>query len=124
MAVVWDEEALIDPYDHIKVDDYDLDCELEDVEACFVLVIGWIGPWPFPTCIVDSCTESCTCAEKNSSQKQDCNLVPEPPAPKFLDTGLARYDEATDNERDREEGYDGVEGLAVELNVAVDAFCV
>ena len=50
--------------------------------------------------------------------------MPESSATEFLHTGLARYDEPTDNERDREEGHDGVESPAVELDVAVDAFCV
>lgn len=50
--------------------------------------------------------------------------MPEPPAAELLNTGLARYDEAADDEQDREEGYERVQGLAVELDVTVDAFCV
>ena len=124
MTVVWDKEALIDSYKHIKVDDHDLNREVENIEACFVLVIGWVGPWPIPTCIIDSGAERCTCAEKNSSHEEDRYLMPEPPAAKFLNAGRARYDETADDEQDREEGYDGVEGLTVELNVVVDAFCI
>lgn len=47
-----------------------------------------------------------------------------PPAAEFLHAGLARYDEPADDNRDGEERYDSVESPAVELNVAVDAFCI
>ena len=67
MTVVWDEEPLVDSYDHVEKDDDDLDREVENVEACLVLVVGWIRPWPFPTCVVDGSTESCACAEENRS---------------------------------------------------------
>ena len=100
MAVVWDVETLVHPYEHVKVDDQDLDGEVEDVEACFALIRGRVGPWPCPACVVDSDAESGTRTEEGSSDKQNCHLVPEPAAAKFLDTGLARYDETTDDERD------------------------
>ena len=48
----------------------------------------------------------------------------EPPTTEFLHTGLTRYDEPADDEQDGEEGDEGVQSLAVELDVAVDAFCV
>ena len=124
MTVVWDEEALVDSYDHVEIDDCDLDREVENVEACFALVVGWVGPWPFSTCIVDTSTEGCPCAEENSSQEQNRYLMPEPPTAKFLHTGLARYGEPANDEQDGEEGYERVQSLAVELDVAVDAFGV
>ena len=100
MAVVWDVETLVDSYEHVKVDDQDLDGEVEDVEACFALIRGRVGPWPCPACVVDSDAESCTRAEEGSSHEQDCHLVPKPAAAKLLHAGLARYDETADDERD------------------------
>ena len=124
MALVRDEEALVDSYDYIEIDDYDLHREIEDVEACFVLVRSWVGPWPFPTCVVGACAERGTCAEEECSQEQYCYLVPEPAFAKFFYTSLARYDEAADNEYERQKRYEGVKGLAVELDVVIDAFCI
>ena len=48
--------------------------------------------------------------------------MPKPPAAEFLHTGLARYGEPANDERNREEGYDRVVSPAVELDVVVDAF--
>lgn len=124
MALVRDVEAPIDSYENIEVDDNNLDSEVEDVEACFVLVICRVGDWPFPTCEVDTYTERCTCAEKKRRQEQNCYLVPESPAAELLHTGLARYDEPSDDKWDGEEGDDRVESLTIELNIAVDALRV
>ena len=124
MAFVGDVEPLVHPYEHVKVDDQDLDGEVEDVEACFALIRGRVGPWPRPACEVDSDAESGPRAEEGSGYEQNCHLVPEPAAAEFLHTGLARYDETADDERDGQKGYDGVVGLPVELDVAVDAFGV
>lgn len=100
MAAIRDMETLVHSYEHVKVDDQDLDGEVEDVEAFFALITSRVGPWPCPACVVDSDPESGTRAEEGCSDKQDCNLVPEPAGAKFLYTGLARYDETTDDERD------------------------
>lgn len=124
MAVVWYMKALVDSYDHVEIDDYDLDGEIENVETRFALIVGWVVPGPFPTGVVGTCTEGCTCAEENSSEEQNRYLMPEPPAPEFLHPGRARYDEPADDEQDREEGYEGVESLTVEQDIAVDASCV
>ena len=61
MAALWNEEALVDSYKDVEVDDYNLGGEVENVEACFTLVRGWVLPWPCPTSVVDSCPECCTC---------------------------------------------------------------
>ena len=124
MATVWNEEALVDSYEDIEVDDQDLDGEDEYVEACFVLVVGGVGPWPCSTCVVDGYPEDCTGGQEDRRQEQDRYLVPEPSASKLFHTGLARYDETSDDEGDREERDDGEKGLAVKLDVAVDAFGV
>ena len=50
--------------------------------------------------------------------------MPKPPTAEFLHTSLARYDEPADDEQDGEEGDERVQSLAVELDVAVDAFRV
>lgn len=62
MAAVWDEKSLVDSYENVEVDDHDLNGEVENVEACFALVVGWVGNWPFTTCVVGSDAERCTCA--------------------------------------------------------------
>lgn len=62
MATIWNEEALIDSYENVEVDDEDLDGEVEYVEACLILIVGWIVPWPCSTRVIDSRTESRTCA--------------------------------------------------------------
>ena len=101
MAVVGDEEALVDSYDHVEVEDCNLYGEIENIEACFALIPGRVGPWPLPTCVIDSCAERCTCTQESSSEEQDCYLVPEAPGAKFLHASLARYDERADDEQDR-----------------------
>lgn len=68
MAVVWDEETLVDAYDHVEVDDDDLDRKIEDVEACFALIVGWVGPRSFPACVIGTCSERRTCTEENGSR--------------------------------------------------------
>ena len=121
MATVGNEEALVDPYKDVEIDDQNLNGEVENVEASFVLIIGRMVSWSFPTSKVGRDTKRGTGAEKDGGQDENGNLMSEPPAAKFLQTGLARDDEPADDEQDREEGHDGVESTAVELDVVIDA---
>ena len=98
MAAIWNEEAPVDAYENVEVDDEDLDGEVEYIEACLVLIVGWVGAWPLPTCIIDSYTEGRTCAEEDRGQEQDRYLVPEPSATELLHTRLARYDKPAEDE--------------------------
>lgn len=120
-AAIRHEETSIDPDENVEVDDNKLDSEVEDVEAGFRLVARWVGPRSHTTCEACARAEGCPEAEQNRGGEHDDNFVPESPLTKFFDSGLPRYDESANDDRDREEGDDSEEGLAVELDVAVNS---
>ena len=122
MAFVGDVEAPVDPYEHVEIDDENLDREVEDVEERLALIDGRVVPWPFPPRVINGDAESRTCAEEDRGDDQYHYLVPKPAAAELLHPSLARYNETAHNERDRQEGYDGVVGSAIKLHVPVNAF--
>lgn len=70
---------------------------------------------------VRTCAERSAEAEHHRCEQEDADFGPEAAGAEFLDAGFSEHDEAADDEGDREERNGGVEDLAVDLDVAVDA---
>ena len=120
-ASVRDVEAFIDADDDIKHNNDDLDGEVEDVETCFGKVNWRILARPLSTGVIRANTVTCPEAEEEGGEKEVSDLRSEPAVAEFLDSGLARDDEAAEDEGKGDERDEGVEGLAVEHDIAVDA---
>ncbi len=117
-------EALVDPDNNIGQDDDNLDGEIEDIKARLRLVTGWVADWTGATSIICPRAVAGPKAEQECRGKQDSNLHPESAMSKFLQSRLSRYENPTDDQRDGEEGDDGVEGLAVKHDGTIYAICI
>ncbi|KAL9607141.1 MAG: hypothetical protein Q9167_007918 [Letrouitia subvulpina] len=98
--------------------------KIEDVKACLAKVAWWRLRDRDGVLEVCADAEAGAEAENHGGREEDVDLRSEAAVAELLDAGLAGDDEAADNEDDREEGDDGVKGLAVEDDVSVDALGV
>lgn len=126
VAMIRDPEPAIDADDDIGQHDDDLDAEIEDVEARLALIRGRVRARSRPARVVDARAEGGAEAEQRGRDEQDADLVPPPAGAEFFrplaDAG--QEEDADEDDGDGEEGDDGVEGLAVQGDGAIDVFGV
>ena len=120
---VRDVEAEINAEDEVEMDDNNLDGEIEDVEARFGLIAGWMVPWSGLFVVGSHAVEGAE-TEENSGQQENDDLASETTGTKLIHSCPARDHDAQDDHDDGQQGDEGVEGLAVELQVPVDALGV
>ncbi|KAL9098520.1 MAG: hypothetical protein Q9163_005837 [Psora crenata] len=120
MAAVRYVESLVYPQHDIPCDDEDFDGKVEDVEARLGLIAGRVADGAGSPSVISSHAEGCTQAEQGRGDEENGHLVPPRTAPKLLEPGGPRDNEAHDDENNGEESDNGVKGLAVELDVSID----
>lgn len=119
-AAVGNMEPAIHPQRRVQDDDEQLDGEVEDVEARLAMVPSRVvaGARGLD---VRADAEGRPEAEQDGREQEDVDFGAEAAGADFVETSLARDDEAGENEGDGQEGDESVEDTAVDLDVAVDA---
>ncbi len=120
VAAVPDVEPAIYPERGVHDEDEQLDGEVEDVEARLAVVPGRVveGAGALD---VRPRAERRAEAQQHGREQEHTDFGAEPARAELVEGGGSRHDEGGEDERDGQEGDEGVEDLAVDLNVAIDA---
>ena len=120
MAAVRNMKPSIHPHRRVHGDDQQLEREVEDVETRFAVVPGRIVAGARGLDVRGRAERGAE-AEQNGGEQEDGDFRPKAAGAELVEAGGARDDEAAEDEHDGKEGDEGVEDLAVDLDVAVDA---
>ena len=123
MSAIRNMKAQVHSQYDVQVDDDDLESEVKDVETCLGEIVRGFGPWAwgFET---GARTISCSKAKDEGGDEEYRNFCPKASAAELFKTDFARDDETAYDHWDGCKGHDRVEGLTIELNIAVDSLGV
>lgn len=115
-------EAEIDAEKQIEVDDNGLDGKIEEVEAPFLMIPGWIIS---RSRIFErrGCAEGCSKAEKYRRGEQNSDLGSPSANPELLDTCLSRDDQTENDHGNWQEGDKHKVSRGGHLEIPVDSVC-
>lgn len=113
-------EPPIDPQRRVHDDNNQLKREIEDVEARLAMVPSRTLPGT-ERLDIRARAERGAETEQHGCEQEDGDFGAEAAGAELVEAGPSRDDEAAQDEENGEEGDEGVEDLAVELHVAVDA---
>ena len=124
LAVIRDIEAFVHPDDDVKEDHDYFNGKVENVETRFVLVNSGIARRTFPASEICTHAERRSCAKEDRGYEEKYNLPSEAAMTKFLNPRRSWNGETTEDQQNGKERDDGVEGLAIEKDVSINAFGV